>query len=67
MVERYFIRSAKCEACIQHDKRGDNDRSLTDTDGDTTVQNPARFHPVSNSYQHLVIFHDAIFSQTRSR
>jgi hypothetical protein len=26
-VERYFIRSAKCEACVQHDKR-DEQRSV---------------------------------------
>ena len=32
-VERYFIRPAKCKACVQHDLRPNNGRSLIDTDG----------------------------------
>ena len=32
-VGRYFIRPAKCKACIQHDSRPNNGRSLIDTDG----------------------------------
>jgi hypothetical protein len=32
MVERYVIRPAKCKACVQHDPRPNNGRSLTDTD-----------------------------------
>ena len=30
--ERYFIRLAKCKACVQHDSRPNNGRSLIDTD-----------------------------------
>ena len=32
-VGRYFIRPAKCKACVQHDSRPNNGRSLIDTDG----------------------------------
>ena len=31
------IRPTKCQACVQHDKRTCNDRSLTDTDGDRST------------------------------
>ena len=37
------IRPTKCQACVQHDKRTYNDRSLAATDGVTThLQNSAR-------------------------
>jgi hypothetical protein len=32
-VERYIIRPAKCKACVKHDSRPNNSRSLIDTDG----------------------------------
>jgi hypothetical protein len=46
------IRPAKCEACVQHDKRDDNDRSLIDSDGNYRHTGPMPccplFRPVSN-------------------
>jgi hypothetical protein len=59
----WLILPVKHGACVQHDSRDDNDQSLTDTDGITTVQNPARLRPISIYHQHLVLFHDATFSQ----
>jgi hypothetical protein len=45
-VARYFIWLAKCEACVQHDKRTSNDWSLIDTDGKLTApQNPVWLLP----------------------
>jgi hypothetical protein len=45
-VERYFIRPAKCETCVQHDKRDEQRTSLIDTDGKLTApQNPVWLPP----------------------
>ena len=45
---------AKCEACVQHDKRAVNNRSLTDTSRGTTINPTTRPCPVSSSIPHLV-------------
>jgi len=53
---------AKCGACIQHDERAVNDRSLIDTGRGTTVNTTIRPRPVSVSFPHLVTFHHSIDS-----
>ena len=57
-----LILPAKCGACVQHDKRAVNDRSLIDTGKGTTVNTTIRPCPISNSFPHLVIFHHSIDS-----
>ena len=57
-----LILPAKCGACVQHDKRAVNDRSLIDTSKGTTVNTTIRPYPVSDSFPHLVTFHHNIDS-----
>jgi len=57
-----LILPAKCGACVQHDKRAVNDRSLIDTGRSTTVNTTIRPCPVSSSFPHLVTFHHSIDS-----
>jgi len=52
-----LILPAKCGACIQHDKRAVNNRSLIDTGRGTTVNTTIRPCSVSSSFPHLVTFH----------
>jgi len=51
-----LILQAKCGACVQHDKKAVNDRSLIDTSRGTTVNTTIRPCPVSLSFPHLVTF-----------
>jgi hypothetical protein len=60
-VERYFIRSAKCEACVQHDKR-DKQRSILNRRRRKTTSTPEPCLVASNFsiwspviHQHMVI------------
>ena len=60
VVERYFIRPAKCEACVQHDKR-DEQRSVLNRRRRKTNCTPEPclaasnfFRPVSNYSSHMV-------------
>jgi len=55
-----LILLAKCGACVQHDKRAVNDRSLIDTGRGTMVNTTIRPSPVSVSFPHLVTFHQSI-------
>jgi len=57
-----LILPAKCGACVQHDRRAVNDRSLIDAGRGTTVNTTIRPCPVSNSFPHLVIIHHNIDS-----
>ena len=57
-----LILPAKCGACVQHDKRAVNDRSLIDTGRGTTVHPTIRPCPVSSSFPHLVTFSHSINS-----
>jgi len=57
-----LILPAKCGACVQHDKRVVNDRSLIDTGRGTTVNNTIRPCPVSSWFPHLVTFYHSINS-----
>ena len=59
-VERYFIRPAKCEACVQHDKR-DEQRSVlnrrrwkTNCTPEPCLAASNFFRPVSNYSSHMV-------------
>jgi hypothetical protein len=61
-VERYFIRLAKCEACVQHDKR-DEQRSILNRHKHKTNSTPEPYLVASNFsirslviHQHMVIF-----------
>jgi hypothetical protein len=63
-VERYFIRPAKCEACVQHDKR-DKQRSVLNRHRRKTTSTLEPYLVVSNFsvwfpiiHQHMVIFLD---------
>ena len=58
-LERLIL-PAKCGACVQHDKRAVNDRSLIDTGRGTTFNTTIRPCPVSNSFPHMVTFHHSI-------
>jgi hypothetical protein len=54
-----LILLVKYGACVQHDKRDDNGRSLIDADGITIVQNPIRLRPISiypsaSGYFHII-------------
>jgi len=51
-----LILPAKCGACVQHDKRPVNDRSLIDTGRGTTVNTTVRPCPVSLSFPSLGYF-----------
>jgi len=51
-----LILPAKCGACVQHDKRAINDRSLLDTGRGTTVNTPIRPCPVSLFFPTLGYF-----------
>jgi hypothetical protein len=42
-VERYIIRPAKYKACVQHDSRPNNGRSLIDTDRKHYSPKPCKF------------------------
>jgi len=55
-----LILPAKCGACVQHDKRAVNDRSLIDTCRGTMVNSTIRPCPVSSSFPHLVTFPHSI-------
>ena len=57
-VERYFIRPAKCEACVQHDKR-DEQRSVLNRHRQklTAPQNPVWLPPTFLSGLQLSITH----------
>jgi len=57
-----LILLAKCGACVQHDKRAVNDRSIINTGRGTTVNTTIRPRPVSSSFPHLVTFHHSIDS-----
>ena len=56
-VERYFIRPAKCEACVQHDKR-DEQRSVLNRHRRklTALQNPV-WLPITFSVRSPIIHH----------
>jgi hypothetical protein len=61
-VERYFIRPAKCEACVQHNKR-DKQRSVLNRHRQKTNSTPEPCLVASNFsvwspviHQHMVIF-----------
>jgi hypothetical protein len=67
-VERYFIRPAKCETCVQHDKR-DEQRSVLNRHRRKTNSNPEPCLVASNSsarspitHQHLVNSRISFFS-----
>jgi hypothetical protein len=60
-VERYIIRPAKCNACVQHDSRPNNGRSLIDTDGKHYSPKLCKFSPGLNftltlSYSQMTYF-----------
>ena len=57
-----LILPAKCGACVQHDKRVVNDRSLIDTGRGTTVNTTIRPCLVSDSFPYRVTFHHNIDS-----
>jgi hypothetical protein len=56
MVERYFIRSAKYEACIQHDKR-DEQRSVLNRHRQKTNSTLEPYLVASNFFVWSPIFH----------
>jgi len=56
----WLILLAKCGACVQHDKRAVNDRSLINSGRGTTVNTTIRPCPVSLSFPHLVTFPHSI-------
>ena len=58
----WLILPAMYGACIQHDKRAINDRSLIDTGRGTTVNTTIRPCPISVSFPHLVTSHHSINS-----
>ena len=51
-----LILPAKCRACVQHDRRAVNDRSLIDTGRGTTVNTTIRPCPVSSSFPERSLF-----------
>jgi hypothetical protein len=55
-VERYFIRSAKCEACVQHDKR-DKQRSVPNRHRRKTNRTPEPCLVASNFFARSPILH----------
>jgi hypothetical protein len=72
-VERYFIRPAKCEACVQHDKR-DEQRSVLNRHRQKTNSTPEPCLVASNFsvrspiiHQHLVTYQDSQILLTIAR